>query len=123
MAAGAKGMPETPRIPWEGTCLSRPDSPGKAPDPPARANNLRPGQLEEHRAEIIITLAVISLFPIFGLIAFAVVAMAWLDLRKMAGGKMDPAGRTQTIVGLALGLIELFFIAAASLYFAIRAFY
>jgi hypothetical protein len=121
MAAASNFMADEPRDPWEGTWLFPPE---KSTDdqystPPAEKSNT--GQLEEHRAEIIITLAVISLFPIFGLVALAVVAMAWIDLRKMAEGKMDRSGRTQTMVGLCLGIIELFIISASLVYFAIRA--
>ena|SRR5689334_20500099 len=114
-------MAEKPRDPWEGTELFPPEEPIEDSPFTEPAKKRSPGQLEEHRAEIIITLAVISLFPIFGLIALAVVAMAWTDLRKMSQGTMDRSGRTQTIVGLSLGLVELFIIAASILYFAIRA--
>jgi hypothetical protein len=114
-------MSEIPRDPWEGTQLFPPTESNDGRELTAAVEARRAGELEEHRAEIIITLAVISLFPIFGLIALAVVPMAWIDLRKMAEGKMDRSGRTQTMVGLSLGIIELFIIASAVLYFAIRA--
>jgi len=78
-----------------------------------------PGEPEEHRAEIILTVAVISLFPIFGLISILAVAMAIQDLRKMAAGTMDRSGRKQTIAGLVIGLFEIFIIACALLYWAI----
>jgi hypothetical protein len=63
--------------------------------------------------------AVISLFPIFGLISILAVAMAIKDLRKMAAGRMDPSGRRQTIAGLAIGIFEIFIIACALLYWSI----
>ncbi|HEY2414145.1 MAG TPA: hypothetical protein VGI40_18010 [Pirellulaceae bacterium] len=114
-------MSEKPRDPWEGTELFPPENPPEDWWQSGPAKKPGAGELEEHRAEIIITLAVISLFPIFGLIALAVVAMAWIDLKKMAAGKMDRSGRTQTLVGFWLGLIELFIIAFSIIYFAVRA--
>jgi hypothetical protein len=121
MAAASNFMAEKPRDPWEGTELFPPENPPEDWSQTGAAKKPSAGELEEHRAEIIITLAVISLFPIFGLIALAVVAMAWTDLRKMSQGIMDRSGRTQTIVGLSLGVIELFLIASSIIYFAIRA--
>jgi hypothetical protein len=112
-------MADQPRDPWEGTELFPPTESPEADQFGEPARILAPGQLEEHRAEIIITVAVISLFPIFGLIAIAVVAMAWTDLRKMAQGTMDRSGRMQTIVGLTLGLIEIAIIVCAAVYMAV----
>jgi hypothetical protein len=114
-------MGDKPRDPWEGTRLFPPAEATEDLELTGTANKTQAGQREEHRAEIIITLAVISLFPIFGLLAVLAVAMAWTDLRKMSQGTMDRSGRTQTIVGLSLGLIELFVIASSITYFAIRA--
>jgi hypothetical protein len=114
-------MDDKPRDPWEGTQLFPPSEPAEGLNLFAPANPRPDGQLEEHRAEIILTLAVISLFPIFGLLALVAVAMAWGDLKKMSQGTMDQSGRTQTIVGLSLGILELCIIAASTIYFAIRA--
>ena len=114
-------MDDKPRDPWEGTQLFPPSKPDDGFDLLRPANPRPEGQPEEHRAEIIITLAVISLFPIFGLLALVAVAMAWVDLKKMSQGTMDRSGRTQTIVGLTLGILELCIIAASMIYFTIRA--
>jgi len=110
-------MSDSPRDPWEDTQLFPPTTPAlDAFEPPkVRAE----GEPEEHRAEIILTVAVISLFPIFGLISILAVAMAIKDLRKMAAGTMDRSGRKQTIAGLVIGVFEIFIIACALLYWAI----
>ena len=113
-------MAEKARDPWEGTELFPPTESNSEHHQTERAKVRPTGQPEEHRAEIIITLAVIGLFPVFGLLALVTVAMAWIDLRKMSQGRMDRAGRTQTIVGLSLGIIEIIVIASSIVYFAIR---
>ena len=79
---------DKPRDPWEDSLLW-PQTTSDAPDHTSAPQPVTAGQLEEHRAEIILTVAVISLFPVFGLFAIGAVVMAITDLRKMSRGEMD----------------------------------
>jgi hypothetical protein len=108
-----------PHDPWEDTLLW-PPAKSDVPDQSSAVLPKNAGQLQEHRAEIILTVAVISLFPIFGLFAVGAVAMAITDLRKMSRGQMDQSGRKQTIAGLAIGLVELTIIGCALFYWMLR---
>lgn len=110
-------MSDSPRDPWEDTLLFPPTTSAVNSYEPPQVRAA--GDLEEHRAEIILTVAVISLFPVFGLISILAVAMAIKDLRKMAAGTMDRSGRKQTIAGLVIGVFEILIIVCALLYWAI----
>lgn len=59
-----------------------------------------------HRGGLILSLSIISLVFCAPL-ALAAIIMAFIDLQEMSAGRMDPSGRSLTVVGLVVSLFAL----------------
>ena len=94
----ARAMPMTP-VPALGA-----KSAGDASLPNAMHSYYASG-IEPPRGALILVLGILGFATACALPSLIAVALGWWDLKLMKAGKMDPAGRTQTIIGIVLGCI------------------
>lgn len=61
--------------------------------------------IEPPRGALVLVLSILGFATACAAPSILAVALGWWDLKRMKAGKMDPAGRTQTIIGIVLGCI------------------
>jgi phage FluMu protein Com len=61
--------------------------------------------IEPPRGTLVLVLSILGITMVCALLSLIAVILGWSDLRQMKAGKMDPAGRTQTIIGIVLSCI------------------
>jgi hypothetical protein len=96
--------------------LASPFQPGLAPtggiNPYAPSSAIAPmgtphfqGYLEPHHGVLVLVLGIMGLVCVF--LAIPAIILAFIDLRKMKSGVMDPSGRGLTIAGLVIAILPI----------------
>jgi hypothetical protein len=61
--------------------------------------------IEPPRGALVLVLSILGFTTACAVPSIIAVVLGWWDLKLMKAGKMDPAGRTQTIIGIVLGCV------------------